>query len=220
MQITHQEARSLIQFRADQVLNADKKELLNAHLNGCVECTDYANQIQETEATLRTTLKKRWNIHHVPLHAKDIKARVNSKVGLPESLVPTRSALVGITVLLFVFGLMQLTSTNHNPPGFIAVGVPAIPTPSLSLTSTQNNLVNCQLIRYEVHQDDTLESLARRFSVSEEALIDLNHLQTESGPLPVKLIVPFCELTPTSTTHPPTSTTDTPSFDLIIYTPG
>lgn len=219
MQITHQEARHLIQFRADRALNPNKKEMLNAHLKGCAECADYANEIQETEATLRTTLQKHWNVRYRPLEVNDIKVKIIPAAGLRDFLT-TRSALVGITLLFFVFSLWQFTSTNNGSArSSMVVSISPIPTPSLLVTSTQNNFDNCQMIRYEVRQDDTVKGIAHRFSASENAIRELNNLQPEVAILPTKLIIPICELTPTGTTHPPTFT-NTPSLELFTYTPG
>jgi hypothetical protein len=218
MQITHQEARSLIQFRADQVLNTLKKEMLNEHLRDCVECADYADEIQETEATLRITLKKHWNAHPQPLQVKDIKVKIIPSRELFDILT-TRIALIGITLLFFIFAFYRFTSSNNSSYSSMPVGISAIPTPSLLLTSTQNNFNNCQMIRYEVRHDDTLEGIAHRFSASEQVIQDLNNLQADVVTLPTRLIIPVCELTPTGTTHPPT-VTNTPALELITYTPG
>lgn len=217
MQITHQEARHLIQFRADRTLSTNEKELLNIHLKDCFECRGYVNEIQETETTLRTVLRKHLNVYFLPLQVKAIWAEsvTNQRV----SYLTTRSAMIGATLLLFIFAFWQFTTTNSNSSIPMTVGVPAIPTPSLILTSTQNDFANCQLIHYNVQQGDTLESLARQFSASEETIRDFNQLQVNVATLPAKLTIPVCRLTPTGTTHPPLFT-DTPSLEPSTYTPG
>jgi LysM domain len=218
MQITHQEARHLIQLRADNHLIASDKEMLNAHLKECVECIDYANEIQETEAILRTTVRKHWNQHHVPLLTKVIKEKLFPTRRLFD-LVPTRSALIGVTFLFFVFAFLQFNATHTESQSSVAIGISAAPTPSLLFTGTQNHFGNCQIINYPVNQDDTLESLARKFMVSTDVITELNHLQPDVVRLPVTLLMPACELTPTGTSHPPTFT-NTPSLEPITYTPG
>jgi hypothetical protein len=218
--ITHQEARHLIQHRADQALDLHKKEILNAHLKDCVECADYANEIHDTEVMLQKTLRKHWNASPVPLQVRDIKARSISSGRLLENLA-TRSAVVGVTLLFFIFVYWQFTSPSYGSYSPMPIGISPIPTPSLPLTSTQNSFVDCEMIRYEVQPQDTVEGLARQFSTSEEKIMDLNGLKAEAAPLPKMLIIPACELTPTSTTHPPPSaTTNTPSLEAITYTPG
>lgn len=218
--ITHQEARHLIQHRADQALDLQAKEILNAHLENCVECAEYANEIHDTEVMLQKTLRKHWNASPVPLPVRDIKAKSISSSRLPESLA-TRSALAGVTLVFFIFVYWQFTSPGYGSYSPMPVGISPIPTPSLPLTSTQNSFGDCEMIRYEVQPQDTVESLARQFSASEEQIMDLNGLKAEAAPLPKMLILPACELTPTSTTHPPASaTTNTPSLEAITYTPG
>jgi LysM repeat protein len=216
MPITHQEARHLIQLKADNTLIPSDKEILNDHLRDCIECTGYANEIQETEAILRTTLRQRWNLHHVPLSISDLSAN-NFSFRRWLDIVTTRSALIGVTLLLSVFAFVQFSSSPTNSVGQLAVGASAIPTPSLLFTGTQNYFGNCQMINYPVRQDDTLESLARRFMVSKDVITEINHLQPDVARLPDQLLLPACELTPT--TRPPTFT-NTPSLEAITYTPG
>src|SRR5262245_48182527 len=102
MQISHQQARLLIQFKADNTLIASEKEILNDHLMSCLECIGYANEIQETEAILRTTLRQQWNVKHIPLSIQDIRANIFPKRRWLD-LLTTRSAVIGATLLLFVF---------------------------------------------------------------------------------------------------------------------
>lgn len=218
MPITHQEARSLIQFRADQALNAHKNEILNAHLKNCTQCAGYANEIRETENLLRTTLQQHWNVRSLPIQVEDIKGTLLPSFGFRD-LVTTRSALVVITMLFFVFGFLRFTSNNIGSSSSMTTGIPAIPTPLLLSTSTQHDFNNCAILPYEVQSEDTLKSIAKRFSISEESILNLNNLPSESVHLPVRLLIPICELTPTGTTHPPTFT-NTPSLELITYTPG
>ena len=219
MQITHQEARQLIQRRADQPLHASKKEMLNMHLKGCTVCAEYANEIQETEATLRITLRKQWDVRLLPLEVMDIKVKITPN-SLAADYLATRSALLGMAVLVFFIVFWQFTSTHNGLRNAATIGVPVIPTPSLPLTSTQNNFDNCPMVQYEVQRNDTAESLALQFLVSEQAIRDFNNLPAGVDTLPGLLIIPACELTPTGTTNPPTSTTNTPSLEFITYTPG
>ena len=219
MHITHQEARHLIQHRADHALNSAKKEVLNAHLKACLECAEYANEMQETEATLRTVLRKQWNVHLLPVQVQVIKAKINPYYKLFDRLT-TRSALVGMTVVFFFFVFWQSTSTHSGFQSGMTAGVPAIPTPSLLLTNTQNNFENCRMIYHNVRRDDTLANVAHAYSVSEQAITDLNDLEPAVGTLPATLIIPVCDVTPTGTTRPATSTTNTPALEFTTYTPG
>lgn len=217
--ITHEEARHLIHYRADQALDLHKKEVLNAHLKDCVECADYANEIHDTEVLLQKTLRKHWNVNPIPLQVMDVRATSGTRSSLLDSLA-TRSVLVGVTLLFFIFAYWQFTSTGYGAYNPMPVGISPIPTPSLPLTSTQNNFGNCAMIHYDLQPQDTLESLARQFSATVEQIMSLNGLKAEAAPLPKVLTIPVCGLTPTSTTHPPASTTNTPFLETITYTPG
>src|SRR5215510_4980051 len=108
MQITHHEARHLIQLRTDNTLIASENQSLNSHLEDCVECSDYANEIQEMEAILRITMQKHWNERNLPLPINQIKEKLFPIRNWLGSLT-TRSALVGFTVLFFVFAVLQFT---------------------------------------------------------------------------------------------------------------
>ena len=217
--ITHLEARSLIQYRADQALDRQRRETLNAHLASCVECADYANQIHDTEAALRMTLRKQWSVSPPHLDMEAIKAKIlHGRTAL--DFVTMRSALVGAALLFFVFAYWQFGAPRNDAYSpMLPVGVSAVPTPSLLLTGTQAEFTHCQMIRYKVQPTDTLEFLALHFSVSEVALLNLNHLQPGLLRLPDVLTVPICKATPTSTGGAPTFT-NTPSLEPITDTPG
>ena len=219
MRITHEEAHKLIQLKSDQSLSSNNREILDTHLKDCDECSAYAHELQETEETLRAVMQKHWNSYPLLSYPSIIRVGVSSKDRI-SNLVTTRSALIGVTVLLFVFVLWQFASTSNGSAKPMIGVVSPIPTPSLLLTSTQNNFANCQRLQYETRQNDTLESIARQFSTSKEAIMKLNHLESETLHSSTRLIIPICDLTPTSTIYPPTFTT-TPALELTTYyTPG
>lgn len=216
--ITHQEARKLIQQQADRALEAQYKAVLEAHLRTCTECDRYANEIRATEKALRTALRKHWTLQPLPLPVPGIRERSMHPGRLFASLT-TRSALVGVALLFFMFVYSQFAASSYGAANGLLAGIPTIPTPSLPLTGTRNIFADCQLIRYEVRPGDTLRSLAGQFSVSEGQIMDLNDL-TAAAPLPELLSLPACEQTPTGTSHPPAPTTITPTSGTITYTPG
>jgi len=217
MPITHDEAHKLIQFKADQALNSDSLNLLNAHLTDCIECAQYNFTFQEMEKTLNATMQKHWSVQPLPLSMDILEGKLRSK-STANNFLTTRRALIGIAVMTFIFAAWQF-----NAPGKIftspMLGTAPIPTPSLTGTSTQQDANNCKKIQYEVRNNDTLENLARQFSTSEQGLIDLNNLPSEDIRPSMILLIPVCNLTPTDTLLPPTFT-NTPSLDIIAYTPG
>jgi hypothetical protein len=216
--ITHQEAHDLIHRRADQALEAGHEAVLEEHLRACAECTVYASEVRATEEVVRTALRKHWNIQPLPLPVSGIRERNMQQVRWFDSLT-TRTALVGVTLLFFLFAYSQFASPGYGASNGQPVGISPIPTPSLPLTSTQNSVEECELMRYEVRQGDTLKSLASKFSIPEEQIMELNDLPA-AAPLPKLMAIPVCEQTPTGTSFPSASTTNTPALETITYTPG
>ena len=134
MQITHEEARRLIQFRADNSLDAARGGMLKAHLEGCTECRNYLKTVNETEAVLRRTLQKEWDAQPLPLQMAAIHAKINSRTNTNIYLT-TRTALVGIAFMMFAIIAWQSIATGvptsrQNLPG----NVPLIPTPATQYT--------------------------------------------------------------------------------------
>ena len=142
MQITHEEARQLIHFDVDHTLPITKKELLNSHLKDCVECNHYKQEIEVVGDTLQTTMQKHWNGHHRHLDVQPIKAKINPSWQIGNFLT-TRSALIGLVVLLFMFVSWQFVTSN-NATTMSIVSLSPIPTPSLLFTGTNNSFSSCQ----------------------------------------------------------------------------
>ena len=218
MQITHEEARRLIQFKADNSLNATNEERLTSHLKDCKVCRDYWNSIQETESTLRQTMRKQWNVHPLPLQMDVLYARAYSNPGA-NILLTTRRALVGIAVLMFAFLTWQSMSNKASSVQAPLGTLPMIPTPSAQTTATNTLQSDCQEVRYIVQQGDTLESLAQYFSVSKESIVAANNLSGETLVSSRELVILVCTSTPSGTVHSPTFTI-TPIYEIISTTPG
>lgn len=219
MQITHEEAHRLIQFKADNGLNSINEEKLSTHLKGCAECRTYSNTIKDTETALRRTLRKQWDIRPLPLQMDIIYAEVNSR-GSVNTLMTTRTALIGIAFVVFAFMTWQSISTKSIASPQVPLStVPLVPTPSTQYIATNTLQNDCKEIKYVLQEGDTLESISQHFSVSKESILLANHLTDETLGATRELVIPFCESTPTSTTHPPTFTI-TPIFEMISTTPG
>ena len=220
MQITHEEAHKLIQFKADNNLNPVNEEKLFAHLKVCMECRTYFDAVKETESVLRQTLRKQWNARPLPLHMDFIYGNINSR-GSVSTFMTTRKALIGIFSMIFAFFAWQSMTTSALPRQNPLNTVPLIPTPSIQYQTTATGTLqeDCKEIMYIVKQGDTLESVARQFSVSVEAILSANDLTGESIGSIRELVIPACETTPTSTIYPPTFTI-TPNLETIPTTPG
>jgi hypothetical protein len=218
MQITHEEARRLIHRKEDDRLNNAVETRLSAHLLACAECRSYQETIREAETVLRQTLQKQWNVHPLPLSMDVIFEKMNGR-GRQAIFLATRTALVSTLVFLFAFITWQsmtngVTAAQQTPLG----ALPLIPTPA-TYTATNTLQTDCASVRYGVQDGDTLEGIARQFSVEPESILAANNLTSEPSSLPRELVIPICESTPTSTTHPPMFTI-TPSLETITTTPG
>jgi hypothetical protein len=220
--ITHQEAHRLIQFRLDRSLNVSERDKLSAHLLDCAECRVYAKQIDEVERLLRPAMKRHWDVRPLPLSIADTLGERNRKI--PAGLVlAMRSALIVIVLAGFVFSAWQFAAApNHGTSSPMLVDISPVPTPSAQSTSTQTLPSDCELIRYNVREGDTLASIARKFSVAEAEIMDFNDLQNEIITPAMSLRILLCGLTPAGTVaHPATFTlTRTPALSTATSTPG
>ena len=218
MQITHEEAQRLIHIKSDSRLNSQIEAGLDEHLTACPACRGYSAEINETENILIQTMHKKWNVHPLPLQLDAILDTVNSNENA-SALVSTRTALVSLVFMFFVFIAWQ-SSTSTTLPSQVPMGtVPLIPTPANQYTATNTLQNKCGEIRYTTQKGDTLDILAQRFSTTKEILISANHLASETLIPLQELVIPYCGSTPTSTTYPPTFTI-TPIFEITDTTPG
>lgn len=215
MQITHEEARQLIQFKTDGHLNSTNDESLNAHLKQCRDCQHYLETLQDAESTLRQTMRKQWNLNPLPLSIATVQAKSNP-YSIANIFVTTRTAFIGAAFVMFAFLAWQSMSTMTSPTP--SSSVPMIPTPS-TYTATNTLQSGCRDITYAVQSGDTLDIIAAHFSVTKEAILTANHLSDETLRSTRELIIPLCDLTPTSTILPPTFTI-TPNLQTISNTPG
>jgi hypothetical protein len=209
MQITHQEARRLIQFHADESLNAQEKTVLFAHLKGCIECRSYAAELKELEDTLLPMIRRQWSVRPIPLSMSDIKAK--RKMQSPFSnFLAMRTAVIGFIFAAFVFSAWQFTRPGGQPLGLPPAIVAPVSTPSLASTNTLVSSEPCGGKVYTVQANDTLSGIAAQFSTSVDEIISRNGLKTETIHLGMPLMIPVCNFTPTSTLSPTTTTTYTP----------
>jgi|WetSurMetagenome_2_1015567.scaffolds.fasta_scaffold190804_1 hypothetical protein len=218
MQITHEEARRLIQFKADERLPSASEEALRTHLRDCKDCQRYLESLQETESTLRLTMRKQWSVRPLPLQMDAVYAKVISNPGA-SIFMPTRKALIGLAVVTFAFIAWQSMSGSLSSYPTVPGTIPFIPTPSTQYTATNTLQNDCKYVQYIIQQGDTLESIAQQFSTSKEAIVSENGLPTNEIHVSQEISIPFCESTPTGTSSAPTFTI-TPNLEPISTTPG
>jgi hypothetical protein len=170
---------------------------------------------------LRQTLRKQWDARPLPLQMDVIYGKMNPGKSV-NAFLTTRTALIGIVSLFFaLFAWQSMTTRGTTPVQKLPGTVPLIPTPSLQYqyTATSTLREDCGEIRYVVQEGDTLEGIARQFSVSKGAILSANDLKNETISPMQELVVPACGTTPTGTIYPPTFTI-TPNFETISTTPG
>ena len=128
---------------------------------------------------------------------------------------------VSIVLMVVVITLGIANATHIDNRSKTPLSVPLIPTPSIQTTSTKVNTAEvCEQIQYTVKSGDTLESIARQFSISKNDLVDANNRSSEAVDPGKVLVIPLCSSTPTETIYPPTfTTTITPLMDAFSHTP-
>lgn len=219
MQITHEEARRLIQFNAEEALDMQEKSTLSTHLKDCIQCRAYAEEIEEVESVLLPVMQSHWNLQPLPLSIDLIRAKRSSRT-LINTILTTRTAAIGVVFLAFIFSVWQFALSSGPKLNPAPVGVPPIPTPSTQSTSTKITLQACEDRLYTVQENDTLDSIAYQFSTSKEEIMAANSMKSEAVQASTELVIPICNFTPTGTINPEIiATTYTPSKHATTTTP-
>jgi predicted anti-sigma-YlaC factor YlaD len=210
MQITHEEARHLIQFKMDRSLKPQEINTLQTHLTDCGECRTFAEELKEMENLLAPIMKSQWMLQPVPLSIAAITKKRSFKLA-SSVILTTRTALISLAFAAFVFGAWQFAFANSESSTPMPVGALPVPTPSSQSTSTKISFSDCQGVVYRVQKNDTLSSIASQFSTAIDKIMAVNHMSSEIVTAGMELLIPICNSTPTGTVHPSTVT--------ITYTP-
>jgi hypothetical protein len=217
MLITHEEAHRLIQFRADDALKAAERDVLDVHLSTCAECQKYAAQTNELGSTLQQLMQRRWE--RQPLSPSLEKTVSVHPIHFSQSIFfATRIAAMGVICVAFLFNIWQFTQSGRQRATPPAAEIPLIPTPSLQSTGTKATDQTCESIYYRVMENDTVDSIAARFSIPPEQIRATNHLRTGILNTSMKLSIPVCGPTPPGTPKI-ISTTFTPLLGPDTLTP-
>lgn len=218
MQITHDEARRLIQYDLDRALNSEKQRVLTAHLQKCEACRAHAVDMNNVENILRDVMQKHWNQPPLPLSMDSIKIHtksINALFAWRLSLVSV--AMITLLFLIWGFKLAAFNSTDQLPLSVLPVPTPSVQSTTASAISAIST--KCDSVIYEVQDFDTLDDIADQFLVSKEEIIAFNNMRTDMIYKSMELFIPQCNIGPTDTLHTPT-TTLTPNIRLTIFTPG
>ena len=215
MQITHDEARWLIEYDSDRALNSEKQRALTTHLQECEACRLRAVEMNNVENILRDVMQKRWNQPPLPLSVDSIKIHTKNV----NSVFTWRVSLASVAMVTFLFLLWGFKITAFNSSESLPLGSLPVPTPSFQLTTASAISTRCDSVIYEVQEFDTLDSVADHFFVSREDIMAFNNMRSDMIYKSMQLGIPQCNITPTSVVDTPT-TTLTPNIQLTIFTPG
>jgi hypothetical protein len=222
-QITHEEARSLIQRKADKLLDPEKRETLNLHLNGCADCNAYAAEVNDLESALRRVMGSQWKSSPSPLDVHLIINRAQGKptFGLKFNYAAMRTAALVVVFMIAIIGFWKFSTAQLSIPPGMSVSAMPIPTPSVFQTTTHISFQGCKSVSYQVKSNDTLESIAGKFLVAKEDIMAFNNMGTDTIVPSMEIKIPQCNSTPTGTIHAPATTiTITPQLETVTYTPG
>ena len=215
MQITHDEARRMIEYDSERALNSEKQKTLTAHLQECEACRLHAVEMKEVENVLRGVMQKHWHQHPLPLSMDSIKIHAKN-VNSPFAWRMSLASIVMVTFLFLIWGFKNTAlNSSHQTP----LGILPVPTPSVQLTMASAISTGCDSVIYEVQEFDTLEDIADQFSVLKEEIMALNNMRSDEIYASMELFIPQCNITPTGMPDTPT-TTLTPIIQLTIFTPG
>lgn len=221
MSITHAQARQLIQFDMDRALNIDDKVVLAAHLKECPACRNYAEEIKDVARILAPIMKRQWSRRPLPLSTAALTGKTKPYTQA-DLFLAMRTAFIGIMFLAFAVSAWQFRLSGTGNPLQTPVSAVPVSTPSLQSTTTSTGWESCEMILYTVQPDDTLARIAHQFSAAREDIIVVNELKSQNLRVGMRLQVPSCPSTPTSTLEGPVllPTTYTPLFDPTTTPPG
>ena len=225
-EITHQEARSLLNAAADQFLRSEDKLKMDGHISSCKECNEYAGHLTALEISLRRVLHSSWD-HHKPvnLDAQTIINPTPSKLIWSSLFGPTSALgktaiivvlLLGYFVITNIFRIQNPASSNETltmlptPNEFLSTYAQS-PTPTAQHSSTKSISQTCETFIYHVQKSDTLEKIAFQFGISQELIQEYNNLNPNTIFTGMELAIPLCSSTPSRTaTNPINTITFTP----------
>lgn len=220
MNITHQQARTFIQFRAERALSSGSLAALEAHLATCRECRLFADEIQDVHDSLGPLMHARWHQKPVPLSISALLEKRASR-SLEGTILIMRSLVIALIFIAFAFSARQFMVAGAPGPSLTLSSALPAPTPSAYTTSTGLVEEDCTVMVYTVQRSDTIAGLADKFAVPKEEILALNGLKSENLATTRVLKIPSCRFTPTGTVIATRNTrTGTPMTSPVPSTPG
>ncbi len=222
-QTTHAQAQSYLQTAADRTLASEEKTALESHLENCAICRAYQNDLGKLETALERVTHARWD--NVPIHlsTEKIAGRQNEPeiFMLQRILLLACAPLLATIVILLAVGMIRWKVLSGEATSLPSATLTArtTPTPSPQLTSTNASASDCAQMIYTVQVGDTLDSIARKFSISKEALMEANRLKTEQVNGSEQLVIQLCDPTPSLRPTTTLTYTVTPPILITSHTP-
>ena len=231
IEITHLEARSLLQAAADHTLNPEEKSLLDAHLSNCEECNKFAEEISALETNLRKLFHTKWDPQQPDLNLQTVVNPSPAKLlfnnffmqsNAMGKLTLVAALVLGYLVVANLFGIQspivskETATTLPTPNEFIAA-FPASPTPSAQPSLTNSTSQACETITYVVQANDSLASIAYRHGTTSEIIQERNNLSYDMIHTGMELVIPMCESTPSHTATLPEGMTTNPPIDGTLF---
>ena len=232
-ELTHKKARRLAQSAIDHALRKDEKVVLESHLEKCIECRSYQTSLLNIETKLRNILHKQWDSQQPTLDTNTIKEQVSTKFVWKTLFSPTHAfgKVAIVSTLLLSYLLITTLAGNHastqNPNTPSILPTPNVssfapfnsPTPSPAPTITKHISDDCNHLIYIVTTADTIESLALRFEVSKEFIIEQNNLEIDKLIPGKELSIIICNKSSPDISRTPGNTlTITPLIETVLPT--
>ncbi len=152
---THRQARTLIHSDMDGSLDDDQRIQLGQHIESCVECRAYAEQMAQLESHIQHSLQERWPESHpkeVELASKlaDILPQVRKNQMKINHANALRSLGWGTLAILLIIGLAWTIKNLAPLPAESPAGLssPVASTPIIQLTKEPSSTL--QVIPQEV----------------------------------------------------------------------
>jgi predicted anti-sigma-YlaC factor YlaD len=223
IQITHAQAQSYLQTAADRMLASEEKTALESHLENCAICRAYQNDLGKLETALERVMHARWDTVPVHLSMEKTAGRQNKlETFTLRRILPLACApLLATIVILLAVGLIrwQVLSGKATSLPSATLTATIVPTPSTQLINMNASVSDCAKTIYTVQVGDTLDSIARKFSIPKETLQEANGLKTEQISVSEQLVIQLCDPTPSLSPTTTLTYTVTPPIPITSLTP-
>ncbi len=230
MTLTHDEARAALHAAADGLLAPEARTALDAHLEACADCRNYAASLTALEGRLSTSLQARWPDQKMDT---SVAASIIGQISTPNrrptmqsnSTSLVRPLVFGVIAIVIVLAIglgirafwpqsapvvSNITPSGTIPSSPLSTMMPPAPLLPIS-TETPLPVPTDAPFSYTVVAGDTCAYIASLFKVPEESIITFNNLTTDCIiSVGQTLLIPSFALTP----MPPALSTPAPSGPL------